>query len=90
MSQGPPTQDNLPRDDSSSKESHVDVAAASLKDIAPPDDTLGPIIEKGMDSNNKNAMKVWREQGSEAAVKHMFTRPDGRQRSYAEMRGLYG
>ena len=47
-------------------------------------------VEEGMDEANKATMKIWREQGSTAAVKHMFTRPDGSQRSYAEMRGLYG
>lgn len=47
-------------------------------------------VEEGMDEASKETMKIWREQGSAAAVKHMFTRPDGTQRSYAEMRSLYG
>lgn len=47
-------------------------------------------VEEGMDEANKEAMKIWRDQGSNAVVKHMFTRPDGSQRSYAEMRSLYG
>ena len=78
---------NTPMNESSSKASHVDVAAGSLKNIMPPDNT---IVEEGMDSKNKEALKVWREEGSQAAVKHMFTRPDGSYRSYAEMRSLYG
>ena len=76
--------------ESSSKASHVDVAAASLKNITPPDNTIVQIVEEGMDSKNKEALKVWREEGSQAVVKHMFTRPDGSYRSYAEMRSLYG
>lgn len=47
-------------------------------------------VEEDMDEANKETMKIWREQGSAAAVKHMFTRPDGTPRSYAEMRSLYG
>lgn len=44
----------------------------------------------GMDDNNKKAMDVWNNNGVDAAIKHMFTKPDGGQRSYAEMRELYG
>jgi len=43
-----------------------------------------------MDDNNKKAMNVIQNDGMNAAVEHMMTRPDGTQRSYAEMRELYG
>ena len=39
---------------------------------------------------NRKAATILFTQGTEAAVKHMFTRDDGTQRSYAEMRSLYG
>lgn len=43
-----------------------------------------------MDNNNKKAMDVWQDAGIDAAVKHMTTTSDGKPRSYAEMRELYG
>ena len=44
-----------------------------------------------MDSNNKQALNVWAEQGEKAAVAHMFTDQEtGRQLSYGEMRMRYG
>jgi len=48
-------------------------------------------IIAGMDSNNKNAMKVLVNEGHNAFVRHCFTHPEtGRPLSYAEMRGFYG
>lgn len=43
-----------------------------------------------MDEPNKKAMDIMQNDGMNAAVEHMMTRPDGTQRSYAEMRELYG
>ena len=43
-----------------------------------------------MDEPNKKAIDVMQNDGMNAAVEHMMTRPDGTQRSYAEMRELYG
>ena len=49
-----------------------------------------PPTPKGMDDNNKKAMDVWKNEGMEAAINHMMTGNDGKPRSYAEMRALYG
>ena len=43
-----------------------------------------------MDDANKTAMDVMANGGTDAAVKHMMTGADGKPRSYAEMRSLYG
>ena len=44
-----------------------------------------------MDKANQKAMNVWVNEGETAAIKHMFTDQEtGRERSYAEMRMLYG
>lgn len=43
-----------------------------------------------MDEHNKAATDVLMEKGMDEAVKHMLTRPDGKPRSYAEMRELFG
>lgn len=43
-----------------------------------------------MDDNNKKAMDVWETDGVDAAIKHMMTNSDGKPRTYAEMRELYG
>jgi len=43
-----------------------------------------------MDDNNKKAMDIFQNEGTDAAVKHMTTNSDGKPRSYAEMRSLYG
>ena len=43
-----------------------------------------------MDDNNKTAMDVMANGGMDAAVKHMMTGADGKPRSYAEMRSMYG
>jgi hypothetical protein len=45
---------------------------------------------KNMDDLNKKAATVMKEEGVEAAVKHMFTGENGKQLSYAEMRARYG
>ena len=43
-----------------------------------------------MDEHNKAATDVLMTKGMDEAVKHMLTRPDGKPRSYAEMRELFG
>lgn len=43
-----------------------------------------------MDDANKTAMDVMASGGMDAAVKHMMTGADGKPRSYAEMRAMYG
>ena len=43
-----------------------------------------------MDDNNKKAMDVFQNDGMDAAIKHMTTNSDGNQRSYSEIRRLYG
>ena len=48
------------------------------------------ILYGAMDDNNKKAMDVWQAGGVDAAIKHMMTGNDGKPRSYAEMRELYG
>jgi len=46
---------------------------------------------KMMDEPNKKALDVMANEGTDAAVKHMFTdQESGRQLSYAEMRSRYG
>ena len=52
---------------------------------------LSPPKKTYMDEANKKAMNVWVNEGETAAIKHMFTDQEtGRERSYAEMRMLYG
>jgi hypothetical protein len=54
---------------------------------------VNKIIEsnyKNMDDLNKKATTVMKEEGMEAAVKHMFTGENEQQLSYAEMRARYG
>ena len=51
---------------------------------------VGESIYNNMDDNNKKAMDVWQAGGVDAAIKHMMTGNDGKPRSYAEMRELYG
>ena len=43
-----------------------------------------------MDDKNKAAADVMASKGVDAAIEHMMTSPDGKQRTYAEMRELYG
>ena len=50
----------------------------------------GYMFYNGMDDNNKKAMDVWNSQGMDAAIIHMTTGADGKPRSYAEMRQMYG
>ena len=56
----------------------------------PPPNSPVVIGYNGMDDNNKKAMDVWQSGGIDAAIKHMMTGSDGKPRSYAEMRELYG
>ena len=56
----------------------------------PPSPPKSYIAYNGMDDNNKKAMNVWQTEGVDAAIKHMMTGSDGKPRSYAEMRELYG
>ena len=59
-----------------------------------PEDSFKEFVDKtlrdGMDDNNKKAFDVLKTGGENAFLKHVFTREDGTQRSYAEMRYLYG
>lgn len=48
------------------------------------------ICYNGMDVNNKKAMDIQATEGWDATIKHMITGSDGKPRSYAEMRELYG
>ena len=50
----------------------------------------GYIFYNGMDDNNKKAMDIQATKGWDAAIQHMMTGADGKPRSYAEMRSLYG
>ena len=43
-----------------------------------------------MDDNNKAAVDIAASEGIDAAVKHMMTDSNGKPRTYAEMRALYG
>jgi len=40
-----------------------------------------------MDETNKNAMKVWKEDGANAAIKHMMDSAGG---DYSRMRSMFG
>ena len=59
-----------------------------------PEDSFIEFVDKtlrdGMDDNNKKAFDVLKIEDRNAFLKHVFTREDGTQRSYAEMRYLYG
>ena len=48
------------------------------------------IFYNDMDDNNKKAMDIQVTKGWDAAINHMMTNPDGKPRTYAEMRELYG
>lgn len=50
----------------------------------------GYMFYNGMDDNNKKAMDIQAKEGWEAAIKHMTTGADGKPRSYAQMRQMYG
>ena len=58
--------------------------------VGPPQPRNTYMFYNKMDDNNKKAMDVWQNAGIDAAVKHMTTTSDGKPRSYAEMRELYG
>lgn len=58
--------------------------------IGPPQPRNTYMFYNAMDNDNKKAMDVWQNSGIDAAVKHMTTSSDGKPRSYAEMRELYG
>jgi hypothetical protein len=59
-----------------------------------PEDSFKEFVDKtlrnGMDDNNKKAYDVLKTGDRNAFLKHVFTREDGTERSYAEMRYLYG
>ena len=59
-----------------------------------PGDSFIEFVDKtlrdGMDDNNKKAFDVLKTGDRNAFLKHVFTRDDGTERSYAEMRYLYG
>ena len=47
-------------------------------------------LRDGMDANNKKAFDVLKTGDTSSFLKCVFTREDGTERSYAEMRYLYG
>lgn len=47
-------------------------------------------LRDGMDEKNQKAFDVLVNEGRNAFLKHVFTDENGRERSYAEMRYLYG
>lgn len=51
---------------------------------------LVSIVYNGMDDANKKAADVLITGGITKAIEYMFTRKDGTQMSYSEMRSLYG
>lgn len=51
---------------------------------------VGKTLRDGMDDTNKKAFDVLKTGDTNAFLKHVFTREDGTERSYAEMRYLYG
>ena len=59
-----------------------------------PEDSFIEFVDKtlrdGMDETNKKAYDVLKTGDTNAFLKHVFTREDGTERSYAEMRYLYG
>lgn len=50
----------------------------------------GKTLRDGMDEKNQKAFDVLVSEGKNAFLKHVFTDENGRERSYAEMRYLYG
>jgi hypothetical protein len=50
----------------------------------------GKTLRDGMDEKNQQALDVLVNEGKNAFLKHVFTDENGRERSYAEMRYLYG
>jgi hypothetical protein len=52
--------------------------------------SVGKTLKDGMDEKNKRAFDVLKTGDTNAFLKHVFTREDGTERSYAEMRYLYG
>lgn len=59
-----------------------------------PEDSFIKFVDKtlrdGMDDNNKKAFDILKTGDTSSFLKHVFTREDGTERSYAEMRYLYG
>jgi len=55
-----------------------------------PVSSVDKTLKDGMDDNNKKAFDVLKTGDTNAFLKHVFTREDGTERSYAEMRYLYG
>lgn len=43
-----------------------------------------------MDDKNKKAMDVFQNEGMDSAIQHMITNENGKPRTYAEIRELYG
>ena len=55
-----------------------------------PVSSVGKTLRDGMDETNKKAFDALKTGDTNAFLKHVFTREDGTERSYAEMRCLYG
>jgi hypothetical protein len=47
-------------------------------------------VEPIMDKINKDGAKIWDEQGIDAVINYMCTDSDGKPRSYADMRMMFG
>ncbi len=63
----------------------------TLNKVRDPVTNVKQEFNNGMDEINKAALKVLQTEGTDAAVKHMFTDDKtGRQLSYSEMRSRYG
>jgi hypothetical protein len=50
----------------------------------------GPYTEKQQTEMNRKATEILATKGAKDFVEHVFTKPDGKPRTYAEMRALYG
>ena len=75
------TDEEQPKDEEQTKEEKLE---DSFKEF------VGKTLRDGMDETNKKAFDVLKTGDKNAFLKHVFTREDGTQRSYAEMRYLYG
>ena len=78
------------RPNASVKKDDESVCCCSLFQINDSRPGSSYLFYEGMDEHNKAATDVLMTKGMDEAVKHMLTRPDGKPRSYAEMRELFG
>ena len=87
---------NSSKKESSSNDKKEECSSNEKKEtIKGSDKELGASVKKLaaydlMDDNNKAAVDIAASEGIDAAVKHMMTDSNGKPRTYAEMRALYG